>query len=174
MTKTNLPNILITGTPGAGKSKLCEKLSKTLDGDYKYLDVSKIAKQKDFVEEFDEELQCPILDEDKLLDYLEPIMESGGNILEYHGCDFFPERWFQSVFVVRCNNTILFDRLKERNYNDKKVASNVECEIFGTIYEEALEAYNEDIVTEVKGESLKDLEESCKKIKNWVRAWNRK
>uniref|UniRef100_T1GGZ5 Adenylate kinase isoenzyme 6 homolog n=1 Tax=Megaselia scalaris TaxID=36166 RepID=T1GGZ5_MEGSC len=169
-----LPNILITGTPGAGKSKLCEKLLERLEGDWEWQDVSKIAKENDCVTEYDEEFQCPVLDEDKLLDFMEPIMKKGGNIVEYHGCDFFPERWFQGVFVVRCNNTTLFDRLKERDYNDKKIASNVECEIFGTIYEEALESYKEDIITELKGETLKDLEEGCKKVKDFVRAWNRK
>lgn len=63
---------------------------------------------------YDKELDCPILDEDKLLDYLEPIMQSGGNVVEYHSCEFFPERWFHSVYVVRCDTNILFKRLEER------------------------------------------------------------
>lgn len=164
----------ILGTPGAGKSKLCEKLVEKLESDWKWHDISKVAKDNGFLDEYDEEFQCPILDEDKLLDHLEPIMAEGGNIVEYHGCDFFPERWFQSVFVVRCSNTILYDRLKEREYSDKKITSNLECEIFGTIYEEACDSYSEDIITEVKGETLKDLENSCKQIKKVVRDWNRK
>lgn len=50
----------------------------------------------------------------QLLDYLEPIMSEGGVVLEHHTVDFFPERWFDLVLVLRCDNTILFDRLTER------------------------------------------------------------
>jgi adenylate kinase len=50
----------------------------------------------------------------QIIDELDPVVEEGGKIIEYHGCDFFPERWFDSVFVLRTNNTILYDRLQER------------------------------------------------------------
>ncbi|XP_050327104.1 adenylate kinase isoenzyme 6 homolog [Bactrocera neohumeralis] len=166
------PNILITGTPGAGKSYLCERLSDQLK--LKWLDCSKIAKENNFVEEYDDEYDCPILDEDKLMDYMEPFMQQGGNIVEYHGCDFFPERWFEAVFVVTCSNTILFDRLKERGYNEKKLKSNLECEIFGTVLEEARDSYKPDIVVELKGDTKLDGEQSLKTVKNWYRAWKRK
>ncbi|XP_055912325.1 adenylate kinase isoenzyme 6 homolog [Eupeodes corollae] len=166
------PNILITGTPGVGKSHLCAKISEKLN--FKWWDCSKIAKEKNFVEEHDDEYDCPILDEDKLLDYLEPKMEQGGNIVEYHGCEFFPERWFQAVFVVTCNNTTLFDRLKDRGYNEKKLKSNLECEIFKLIEEEAKASYSEDIVFELKGDTAQDAENSIKTIRNWYSAWKRK
>ena len=48
------------------------------------------------------------------VDELEDVMSEGGNILEYHGCDFFPERWFDAVFVLRTDNTLLYDRLQQR------------------------------------------------------------
>lgn len=41
-------------------------------------------------------------------------MSEGGVVLEHHTVDFFPERWFDLVLVLRCDNTILFDRLTER------------------------------------------------------------
>lgn len=41
-------------------------------------------------------------------------MEEGGNIVDYHGCDFFPERWFDYVVVLQTDNTILYDRLSRR------------------------------------------------------------
>ena len=37
--------------------------------------------------------------------------------MEYHGCSFFPERWFDIVFVTRADNTILYNRLEERYVN---------------------------------------------------------
>lgn len=45
---------------------------------------------------------------------MEGMMTKGGNIVDYHGCEFFPERWFDAVFVIRTNNTALYDRLTSR------------------------------------------------------------
>ena len=41
-------------------------------------------------------------------------MSERGNVVEYHGCDFFPERWFDLIIVLRTDNTILYDRLHHR------------------------------------------------------------
>ena len=35
-------------------------------------------------------------DEDKLCDVMEPMMAEGGNVVDFHSCEFFPERWFVS------------------------------------------------------------------------------
>lgn len=54
----------MAGTPGVGKSKICAEIAKKCS--MKWQDVSKIAKDKGFVEEYDENLECPVLDEDKV------------------------------------------------------------------------------------------------------------
>ena len=84
-------------------------------------------KREHFSSGWDEEFQCMIVDENaedqvglvthlhlQLLDYLEPIMSEGGIVLEHHTVDFFPERWFDLVLVLRCDNTLLYDRLVDR------------------------------------------------------------
>lgn len=50
----------------------------------------------------------------QLLDELEDQMSEGGNLLEYHSCELFPERWIDAVFVLRTDNGILYDRLEKR------------------------------------------------------------
>lgn len=95
-------------------------------------------------------------------------MESGGNIVEYHSCELFPERWFQAVYVVTCDNTLLFDRLTDRGYNPKKLQSNIECEIFRECMNEAMESYDPAIVNELKGETMVDLDKSIKSIKAFI------
>lgn len=185
------PNILITGTPGVGKSRLCKELVERLgDNKYKWHNVSQVAKDNDCVAEYDEEFECPVLNEDKvgdtdmslyscryvlltpspfqLLDLLEPEMAKGGNIVEYHGCDFFPERWFQLVFVIQCDNTILYDRLKKRNYKEKKIKENIECEIFHTILEEAQDSYDEEIVHTLKNENSEDRTAALEKMQQLI------
>lgn len=61
-------------------------------------------------------MDCCILDEDRLLDSLEQEVALGGVVLEYHSADMFPERWIDSVWVARTDNSILYDRLCARGY----------------------------------------------------------
>jgi adenylate kinase len=58
------PNILVTGTPGTGKSITCSELaSKT---GLKHVNVGQLAKESNLFDGYDEEYDCPILDEDKV------------------------------------------------------------------------------------------------------------
>lgn len=95
-------------------------------------------------------------------------MESGGNIVEYHSCEFFPERWFDAVFVIQCNNTVLYDRLQQRGYNQNKIKENIECEIFQEVLNEAKESYADDIVYQLSGETDANFVDSIKQITNFI------
>jgi adenylate kinase len=100
-------------------------------------------------------------------------MAKGGNIVEYHSCDFFPERWFQVVYVTRCNNTELYERLEKRGYSKTKLQANVQCEIFQTVLDEALDSYSPEIVFELNSESHVDLENNVKTIQDWLEKWKK-
>lgn len=50
----------------------------------------------------------------QICDALEDQMTVGGNIIDFHSCDFFPERWFDLVIVLQTDNTTLYDRLEKR------------------------------------------------------------
>lgn len=104
----------------------------------------------------------------QLLDYLETVLKGGGNIVEYHSCDFFPERWFNAVYVVQCDNTILYDRLQERGYNETKIKENIECEIFEIVLNEAKESYHEDIVFALRGETEANFNDSIQQITEFI------
>ncbi|CAH1101080.1 unnamed protein product [Psylliodes chrysocephalus] len=167
--KREAPNILVTGTPGVGKSTLCTKLAE-LTG-LQWLEISKIAKDYNCLEEYDEQYQCPVLDEDKLLDGLEEVMCKGGNIVDYHSNEFFPERWFDVVFVLRADNTTLYDRLTTRGYTGKKLEDNIQCEIFQTILEEAKSSYKENIVHELYSRTPEELQDNINRICTWLQLW---
>lgn len=96
-------------------------------------------------------------------------MATGGNIVEYHSCELFPQRWFQAVYVLRCDNTILFDRLTERGYNERKLRANVECEIFMEILNEAQDSYAADIVHELRGDSEEDFSKSVAIVTKFIK-----
>ena len=63
--------------------------------------------------------------------------------MDFHGCDFFPERWFDLVVVLQAETSVLWDRLAEggRNYSQAKIKENVQCEIMHVCVEEARESY---------------------------------
>lgn len=160
-------NILITGTPGTGKSSICEKLLPMLPN-FEYINVGEFASERQLYSDYDEELECHILDEDAVLENLKPIMEdeTGGIIVDYHGCDFFPKEWFDAVFVLRTSTTPLFDRLSDRGYSQKKLDSNVESEIYQIILDEAKSTFER--VYEFKNDGPTDMEENIDRIRDWI------
>uniref|UniRef100_A0A6M2DHY3 Adenylate kinase isoenzyme 6 homolog n=1 Tax=Xenopsylla cheopis TaxID=163159 RepID=A0A6M2DHY3_XENCH len=171
MSQRSKPNILVTGTPGVGKSTLCKLVAETCG--LQWIDISKKALEENCLDEYDEEYQCPVLNEDKLLDLLEENVRGGGCIIDYHGCDFFPERWFDIVFVVRADTTTLYDRLKARGYSEKKLEDNMQCEIFQTLLEEARSSYEAEIVHEIYGNSEENLSSNVERIKLWIEQWSK-
>lgn len=81
------------------------------------VNVGKIVTTRGFHSGRDEELDTFIMsetDEDRLLDELEPVMAPGNVVVEHHSVGLFPERWFDLVLVLRCDNTVLYDRLSGR------------------------------------------------------------
>ncbi|KAH1191736.1 Adenylate kinase isoenzyme 6 [Glycine max] len=91
--------------------------------------------------------------------------QRGGNIVDYHGCDFFPERWFDSVVVLQTDNTIL-------GYKDSKLSNNIECEIFQVLLEEAKESYSEEKVIAMKSDNIEDISRNVATLTDWVRNWS--
>nr|XP_009783253.1 PREDICTED: adenylate kinase isoenzyme 6 homolog [Nicotiana sylvestris] len=100
------------------------------------------------------------------------MMEQGGNIVDHHGCDFFPERWFDKVVVLQTDNTVLYDRLSRRGYTGQKLSNNIECEIFQILLEEAKESYPEDIVASLRSDSVEDIGKNVEILSNWISSWS--
>jgi adenylate kinase len=167
------PNIIITGTPGVGKTTHAEQLARATG--FKHVSVNQIVKDEGFHEGKDEETGSWIVDEDKLLDYLEErqISEQGGSILDWHACDLFPERWIDLVIVLRCDSTVLYDRLTARGYKDKKLEENMDSEIMQVLLDEAREAYKEEIVVELRSDSADDVEGNLERVEQWVENWRK-
>ncbi len=58
------PNIIVTGTPGVGKTSHCELLAQNTG--LKHLPISQIVKERGCEEEWDEEFKSWIVNEDKV------------------------------------------------------------------------------------------------------------
>ncbi|KAJ7900132.1 AAA domain-containing protein [Mycena olivaceomarginata] len=167
------PVIIITGTPGTGKSTHAQRLVEESPVPLQHINVGDWVKEKGWYEEFDNEWQSYTADEDKLVDELEPIVASGGVILDWHTCDAFPERWADLVVVLRCDHSQLWKRLEKRNYPLKKIQENNEAEIMQVVLEEARESYPPEIVVELKSESTEDLEANIARIVDWIVVWKK-
>ena len=74
---------------------------------------------------------------------------------------------------MRCDNKILYDRLKSRNYGEEKLQENLDCEIMEVLLQEARDAYDSDIVVELKSEKTEDVDANAERIESWVQQWKK-
>jgi adenylate kinase len=108
----------------------------------------------------------------KLLDALESAeVPEGGFILDWHACDLFPKSWIDLVVVIRCDSTLLYDRLSARKYSAKKIEENMDAEIMQVLLDEARDSYDEGIVVELQSDSLEDIDSNVERIQQWIERW---
>ncbi|EGS20967.1 uncharacterized protein CTHT_0028060 [Thermochaetoides thermophila DSM 1495] len=165
----SLPNIIITGTPGTGKTSHAELLAERTG--LKHISINQIVKDKECHEGYDEEYQSWIVDEDKLLDAIEDEVTKGGCIIDWHACDLFPKSWIDLVVVLRVDTATLYDRLTERKYPEKKLQENIDAEIMDVLIQEAREAYDEEIVVELESVTTDQMESNVERIEQWLKQW---
>ncbi|ODV63677.1 nucleoside-triphosphatase [Ascoidea rubescens DSM 1968] len=162
----HFPNIIITGTPGCGKTSHCEMLVGML-AEVKHFSISDIAKERKCIAAHDKLRDCDIVDEDKLLDEIEDDLEEGGILVDWHACEIFPESLIDLVVVLRCKTDVIYDRLTERGYKNSKIQENLDVEIMEIIVEEARDNYDSSIIVELESNTMEDLEQNCDKISKW-------
>ncbi|XP_022727630.1 adenylate kinase isoenzyme 6 homolog [Durio zibethinus] len=167
--KRKRPNILVTGTLGTGKTMTSSALAEA--SQLRHINIGDLVREKNLHDGWDDDLQCHVINEDLVCNELEDVMEEGGNIVDYHGCDFFPERWLDLVVVLQTDNTVLYDRLSKRGYEGAKLSNNIECEIFQVLLEEAKESYPEDILIALKSDNIEDITRNVATITEWIRSW---
>jgi adenylate kinase len=167
------PNIIITGTPGVGKTTHSEELARKTG--LHHLNINSIVKEHNIGEASTdpEDPNVKIVDEDRLLDVIENDLEDGGQIIDWHACDLFPPRQIDLVAVLRCDNKVLYDRLKAKNYGEKKLQENLDCEIMEVLVQEARDAFDAEQVVELKSESTEDLDENMDRIEEWIKRWKK-
>ena len=136
-----------------------------------YLNVGELVKREELHDGWDNEYECLVLDEDKLLDEMEERVASGGVVVDYHSCDFFPERWFDLVVVLRARTEVLHERLSKRGYSEKQLMDNMQCEIMDVLLTEAKESYKEEIVQDLQSNSIEEMEANVQTLAKWAGDW---
>lgn len=130
-----MKNIIISGTPGCGKTSVARKLSCLIDAEI--ISLNELAISDNFSFEFDKERDTYIVDLQIFLPFvLDKIKEIKNQnykylIIESHFSDIISNEYIDFAFILRCDPDELIRRLKEKNYNRKKIMENVQAEILG-------------------------------------------
>lgn len=173
-----LINIVVTGTPGVGKTSFSALLSDRLNDhlhqsqqqnfNFNVLNLGEMINEGHLYTEWNSEFNVPIFDENMVSNEIEPFINDGGAIIDFHSPGFIPDEWVDLVVLLRCNNTILYDRLKARGYSEKKISENIECEIMEVTADDIKEAFHAEKILELKSEKNEDMEKNLDTVVNAI------
>lgn len=136
--------ILITGTPGVGKTTVSKILNDKLDAHL--IAINELVDKKHLYTGIDEEKGYKIVDIDALFNELDDIKkdnESNYIIVEGHLSHFYDNS--DLVIVLRANPDILRSRMKVKGWKEAKVNENIEAEALGICSYEAYEIHGEKV-----------------------------
>lgn len=142
--------ILVTGTPGVGKTTVSHKLASKLDA--VYVGVTELVKKKKLITSVDEDRRTLIADTEKVSKQLQEILAKaeGSIIIEGHyAVDVVPKKDVNTVFVLRRDPRELKGALEKRGYEEKKLWENLAAEILDVCLWDALSACGSDKVCEI-------------------------
>lgn len=135
--------ILITGTPGVGKSTLAKRIAETLG--ITHIDVTDYIKMNKLYESYDNELCTYIFDEKRIAKHLGRVVRKLDSvIIDTHSPGVASKINLDFIFLLKCDTKTLYERLADREYSDKKIQENIECECLNVVGGE-LEDIFEDI-----------------------------
>ena len=143
----------ISGTPGTGKTTLAKAIAAVLSSEHAtYVNISDIVKKNKLYASYDASAKTYDVSISKLEAFLKkyitalqtPSLKSKSTsskifIFDSHLSHHFSSKLMHCVVVSTCELKILARRLHLRKYSAKKIADNLEAEIFDTCATESLE-----------------------------------
>jgi adenylate kinase len=130
--------IVVTGTPGVGKTALAKRLARKTQSDY--LNIGEHVRKKRLYRSFDRSTRSYIIDERRLHKSLVLFLKAHDRknlVIETHWLGrFMPKRRGMVAVVIRLDPVILAKRLLARKWPRRKVWENVEAELIDlSLYE---------------------------------------
>jgi len=140
-------SIIITGTPGVGKTTLAKFLSKKLG--IPYLDFARFALNMGLITGYDAKRASYEVDVTVAREVLSRHVGSQPYVIDSLIPDVLFPHLVKVVIVLRLDPWELALRLKARGWHFYKVRENVEAELLGVSLEEALGFYGDKLVREL-------------------------
>lgn len=156
--------IVVSGTPGTGKTEVAKALAKELN--YEYVDVNKIIAENKLSEGYDDKRKCEIIDTKKLSEFIvKSIIKKSKKslVIDSHLSHFLPSKNVDFCIITKCDLKTLEKRLKKKNYNKEKIRENLDSEVFDVCLEEAKERKHRILVVDT---SKKVPQEMAKELKS--------
>jgi adenylate kinase len=158
--------IIITGTPGTGKTSITEALKKEFDAEY--ISINSLLENYDLNMGTDSKRGYKIVDTVKMIPIIDCIRNRTDKdyvIFEGHLAQDYPNA--DLVIVLRCNPEVLKERLAKRNWKEEKIDENISAEILGICTQESYEFYDDKIQEiETSKLSISELKDEIIKIIN--------
>ncbi|MGB7968946.1 MAG: adenylate kinase family protein [Methanobacterium sp.] len=138
--------VIITGTPGTGKTTVSKIVSKTLNTPL--IALNELIIDKHLYNGHDDEKGYKIVDMEALSSEINLILDSTDKqlIIEGHlAHDLGVDEKVDTVIVLRARPSVLRDRLKKREWPDSKIQENVEAEALDLCTFESVETHGDKV-----------------------------
>jgi len=146
-------SIIITGSPGVGKTTVAKALSKKLG--IPYFDFARFVIQKGLVESYDYSRMSFEVDVNKVKEIMKYEVQETPHIIDTLIPDVLPLSLVKIVVVLRLDPIKLALRLMQRGWRLSKIQENAEAELIGVVLCEAVNSYGYEIVREIDATNLR-------------------
>ncbi|MEM2092344.1 MAG: adenylate kinase family protein [Candidatus Bathyarchaeia archaeon] len=164
--------IIITGTPGVGKSSVSKALASKINAHI--ISIGNLVKEEKLYSGVDRERDTLIADTERVSKRVKEIISKvqGDVIVEGHfAVDVVPPKWVSVAFVLRRDPEELRRILEGRSYSERKIMENLAAEILDVCLYEAIKRCGVKKVCEidVTSKSVEDVVGEILDVLNGVR-----
>ena len=154
--------ILVTGTPGVGKTTVSRSLASKLDA--VYISLAELVERERLISGVDKARGTLIADTDKVSKRMQEIIKSSecDVIVDGHyAVDVVPPKDVHLVFVLRRDPSELKNIMENRGFKERKLWENLAAEILDVCLWDAVSACGSDKVCEidVSGKRIEEVVE---------------
>lgn len=147
--------VVITGTPGTGKTSVSKLLAGQIGA--RYISLNRVVYRKKLHGRIDRRRHTRVVNLKRTRMFFRKALlnEREITVADTHIADALPREYVGRVIVLRCHPTILELRLRKKKWSSSKVRENVLAEILDSCYATAVNYYGLKKVAQIDTSELK-------------------